>query len=267
VGEANVETLGEHLKRTREEQGIALEDIESVTKIGLAYLRNIEADRFDLLPAPIFTLGFLKQYAQCVGLDPQDVVLRYRLEVRKEGVPSTEGAVGNSWSLRRRAFWILLALVLGLVALWIFLAPGGNRKQERVRSIRFPRITERELKKQDLRKELDMSGAGTAEEGAFVAGGGVPASPPALEPVPASEPVALTLQAPRETHITVTLDGGMAQRHEVRAGDRISWQADRSIALEIGNGDAVRVFYRGEVYEDLGQKGEVVHIAFPPPAS
>ncbi len=263
-----METLGEHLKRRREEQGITLEDIESVTKISLAYLRDIEEDRFDSLPAPIFTLGFLRQYAQCIGLDPEDVVLRYRLEVRKEGAPSPEEMAGKSWSIKRRAFWILLAMLGGLVFLWVFLSPGDTRKQERVRSIRFPRTTERELKKQQLRQELNM-GSGSAEQGNGLPGG---ATQPregtqATNRFQDTGPVALTLQAVRETRVTVILDGQAAQSQLLRAGDRVSWQANKSIQLEIGNGDAVRIFYQGEVYEQLGQKGEVVHIMFPPPSS
>jgi len=261
-----VETLGEHLKRRREEQGITLEDIESVTKISLSYLRDMEEDRFDRLPASIFALGFLKQYAQCIGLDPQDVVLRYRVEVRREGLTPSEGMTGKSWSVRRRAFWILLGLLGGLVALWLFLSPGGQRDQERVRSIRFPRTTERESKKQLLREEIHAASEAAVDRGAGAAGAGEGESGAnAPAGVPDSGPVAVTLQALRGTKVTCAVDGGAARTQVLRAGDRVSWQGEESLRLEIGNGEAVRIFYRGEVYEELGRKGEVVHIVFPPP--
>ncbi len=262
-----METLGEHLKRRREEQGITLEDIESVTKIGLAYLRDMEEDRFENLPASIFTLGFLKQYAQCVGLDPQAVLLRYRLEVCKQGDGSPEGMRGKPWRMRRRAIWILLGLLGGLILLWLFLSPGDKGPEERVRSILLPRTTERELKKQRIREELDLGAGvmlpkgGGAEEGAQ--GGNVPGARIA----PADRgPVAVTLQALRGTRVTWTLDGEPPRSRVLRPGERVSWEAEDSLRLEIGNGDAVRIFYRGDVYEPLGRRGEVVHIAFPPPS-
>jgi len=262
-----VETLGQYLKRRREEQGITLEEIESVTKIGVSYLRDMEEDRFENLPESIFALGFLKQYAQCVGLEPQDVVFRYRTEVRKGGSPAPESMVGKPWSVRRRAFWILLGLVGGLIVLWLFLSPRDNHPEKRVRSILFPRTTERESKKQQLREDLNLGtgtvlqrGDGEPEDGEGGNRAGFPAG------LADGGPVAVTLQALRGTRVTWTVDAEPARSRLLRVGDRVSWEAESSIRLEIGSGDAVRIFYRGEVYEQLGRKGEVVHIVFPPPS-
>jgi cytoskeleton protein RodZ len=269
--EKTVETLGEHLKKHREDQGITLEEIEAVTKISITYLRYIDEERFDKLPAPIFTLGFLKQYAQCIGLDPEDVVLRYRLAARSDGASSQEDNDGQSWSVRRRAFWILLAAVCGTVFLWLFLAPGEDRKEERVRSIRFPRTTDREMKKQQLRDELQL-GSESASDRSPGQDAGVPgalpdrAAPGTRHMMPETGPVTVTLQAVRETRVKATLDGDPAAWKELDVGEQVSWQAREKIQLEIGSGNGVRIFYRGKVYEKLGRKGEVVHIVFPPPA-
>ena len=46
---------------------ISLRDIAERTKISLRYLEAMEADRFDLLPAPVFAKGFLREYARYVG--------------------------------------------------------------------------------------------------------------------------------------------------------------------------------------------------------
>ena len=56
---------------------INLRDIAERTKISFRYLEAMEADRFDLLPAPIFAKGFLREYARYVGLSPDDVVNHY----------------------------------------------------------------------------------------------------------------------------------------------------------------------------------------------
>ena len=70
-------SFGDWLRRQREMREISLRDIAERTKISLRYLEAMEADRFDLLPAPIFAKGFLREYARYVGLSPDDVVNHY----------------------------------------------------------------------------------------------------------------------------------------------------------------------------------------------
>src|SRR5215212_5908040 len=69
--------FGDWLRRQREMREISLRDIADRTKISLRYLEAMEADRFDLLPAPIFAKGFLREYARYVGLSPDEVVNHY----------------------------------------------------------------------------------------------------------------------------------------------------------------------------------------------
>ena len=70
-------SFGEWLRRQREMREISLRDIADRTKISLRYLEAMEADRFDLLPAPIFAKGFLREYARYVGLSADEVVNHY----------------------------------------------------------------------------------------------------------------------------------------------------------------------------------------------
>ncbi|HSK75559.1 MAG TPA: helix-turn-helix domain-containing protein [Thermoanaerobaculia bacterium] len=70
-------SFGDWLRRQREMREINLRDIAERTKISLRYLQAMEADRFDLLPAPIFAKGFLREYARYVGLSPDEVVNHY----------------------------------------------------------------------------------------------------------------------------------------------------------------------------------------------
>src|SRR5215218_7805528 len=70
-------SFGDWLRRQRELREISLRDIAERTKISLRYLEAMEADRFDLLPAPLFAKGFLREYARYVGLSPDDVVNHY----------------------------------------------------------------------------------------------------------------------------------------------------------------------------------------------
>src|ERR1044071_9815836 len=62
-------TLGEELKRRREEREITLTDISEATRIGTRFLKAIEMDNYGVLPGGIFTRSFIRAYAKQVGMD------------------------------------------------------------------------------------------------------------------------------------------------------------------------------------------------------
>ncbi len=78
------ETFGEYIKRERQLRQITLEEVADGTKIAIHMLRAIEADKWEDLPAEVFTRGFVKSYAEYIGLVPEDVLLRYEEERAKE---------------------------------------------------------------------------------------------------------------------------------------------------------------------------------------
>jgi cytoskeletal protein RodZ len=60
--------IGRTLRIAREERGLSLQQVEEVTKIRTRYLRDLENENFDVLPA-VYVLGSLKTYAGHLGLD------------------------------------------------------------------------------------------------------------------------------------------------------------------------------------------------------
>lgn len=68
---------GNDLKKIRDELGISLEEIAEMVKVRIVYLQAIENDQFEKAPSRLFLKGFLRAYAQCMGLDAEMVVSRY----------------------------------------------------------------------------------------------------------------------------------------------------------------------------------------------
>ena len=68
---------GELLRQVRESLGLSLQELSDKTKIGKNHLDNIEADRYDALPAQVYLRGFLMSYARVVKLDPLRVAKSY----------------------------------------------------------------------------------------------------------------------------------------------------------------------------------------------
>ena len=78
-----MESLGKDLKAERELRNLSLEEAANFTKIREPLLRAIEDDRYELLPPSFYVKGFLVAYARYLGLDPNEVILRYQKEYRK----------------------------------------------------------------------------------------------------------------------------------------------------------------------------------------
>jgi len=73
--------IGEVLKRTRTRHKIDIRTVEQQTKIRIKYLRALENEEWDVLPGPAYAKGFLRTYAQFLGLDGDALVDEYRRTV------------------------------------------------------------------------------------------------------------------------------------------------------------------------------------------
>lgn len=76
--------IGEVLKRARTRQGIEIRTVEERTKIRTKYLRALEAEDWEVLPSPAYAKGFLRTYAQLLGLDADAVIDEFRDRVESQ---------------------------------------------------------------------------------------------------------------------------------------------------------------------------------------
>ena len=75
-------SLGAYLKRERERRELTLRTISESTKVSLALLEGLEGDNISRWPGGIFRRAFVRSYAECVGLDPDDVFHRFEQQHR-----------------------------------------------------------------------------------------------------------------------------------------------------------------------------------------
>jgi transcriptional regulator with XRE-family HTH domain len=73
-----MEPPGKYLRRERELQNLSIKEAAESTKVREHFLTAIEEDRYEILPPGLYLRGFLMAYARYLGLDPNDVVLRYQ---------------------------------------------------------------------------------------------------------------------------------------------------------------------------------------------
>ncbi|HYX23295.1 MAG TPA: helix-turn-helix domain-containing protein [Thermoanaerobaculia bacterium] len=243
-------SFGDWLRRQREMREISLRDIADRTKISLRYLEAMEADRFDLLPAPIFAKGFLREYARYVGLSPDDVVNHYlsvhhpeeleaavkddtKVRSKPRAVDPGQPPVRRNWS-----YGLLFALVgLVLLVLVALAAWFADRHHDQPSAAR--------------------------QAPSIVAAPPAPAPKPkpatlAAAPPPPSAPLQLSLNFNQDCWVEAVIDG-KNRFSELRVqGEALQLEAEKSIVLTLGNAGAVEAQVNGYPL-DLGKKqGDVL---------
>ena len=116
------------LRQARLKAGVELQDVAKALRIQHAHLEALEEGRFADLPGNTYAVGFLRSYSEFLGLDPEDMIRRYKQESVSGGfqsplsfpVPSKEGRAPKPWL-------ILAVLVLAGVAYggWYYYSTRG----------------------------------------------------------------------------------------------------------------------------------------------
>ena len=119
------ETVGDLLRRAREGKSQPLDLVATRLKIRSGYLKAIEEGRFQDLPGLTYAVGFVRTYAEHLGLDSEDVVRRFRDEVTelKSQTQLIFPVVASEGKIPRGAI-LLLSAVLAAIAYggWYYLS-------------------------------------------------------------------------------------------------------------------------------------------------
>lgn len=114
-GEADtpLETVGQDLRAARLRRGDDLATASKALKIRKDHLEALEEDRFDSLPGRTYAIGFVRSYADYLGLDPVEAVERFKREIagRDEG-PRATAFHENDDERRLPHGWVVIAVVV-----------------------------------------------------------------------------------------------------------------------------------------------------------
>jgi len=186
-------TVGEMLADARQRAGQELSDVAAALRIRLVYLRALEQGEFAELPGPTYASGFLRSYAEYLGLDTMELLRRFRAEVAGRDRPAELYFPTPTSEGRAPGGTILLAtLIVAAMAYggWYYLSATDRTVLDLV-----PALPERFAV---LLDKMPWSSGGTS--GDAVDG---PGSPPPEPPAPPAAPApAITpAPAPRSTVI------------------------------------------------------------------
>ena len=267
-----MESLGARLRQRREQLGLTLGEAERVTRIRTYYLEALERDELEALPSPVQARGFLKNYADYLGL-PADEILRSYAEstapkrtlpllraAPTRPVPTRPRSDAAPRPIRRRWFSmdLLVAAVisLGTLALLVW---GGGRLMASLRQ-----RTEQAEESGFLIPTATSSPTAPATDLPVALGTLPPSESPVaatatLPPLPLpSGRVVLRLIAEQRAWIRVLVDGRQQFQGRIVPGDVLDYAADRIVEVSTGNGAGVRVSWNGQDQGLLGGLDEVV---------
>jgi len=108
--------VGELLHTTRRRCGFDMRATALKLRINLKYIAAIEAGRFEALPGEVYALGFVRAYADYLGLDGEEVIRLFKQELSQVGYNSSYALpVLSSDTGRPTSATLLLALTMGFI--------------------------------------------------------------------------------------------------------------------------------------------------------
>jgi len=277
-----MESLGERLKRGREEKNISLDEVVQATKINKGTLTAIENDQSEFLPPMVFVRGFIRKYARYVGLDEKELLDLYNGSCAGKEAHITPEELRGGKKIKFKALYIFLILVFVLAILF------GYQFFSRHFFEHKPGFQPQ--KKNSSEKTQPLFGKQTGIAKDSVAPLGAETSPvagetPALENRSSSAtfssdektevaessaasspalpfPVHMQAKCYATTWVGYVIDNGQPSQIFLFPGDEFSWEWQEKIELKLGNAGGIKVTVNGVPLKPLGKSGEVLSVVF-----
>ena len=263
---------GDILRRERERQNLSIKDIEKATSIRALYIEAIENGENDKLPGQVYVKGFIKNYANFLNLDGEELVRQYREEMnpgnttpeasgesktetpqseKKSNEPSKAEAPkaakpspspvsddGNRNSLMAVAAVLLFAICGGLF--YYFNNVEGGEMAKENPAVQTPAETSEP-------KAVEQSPT---------------PSPAASVASAATTGVNLEAKFTGRCWTKVIVDGIVAYEGTAEQGESLSWQANNQIDITAGNAGAIEFVENGVNLGVAGAVGDVIEKTF-----
>jgi len=275
-------SLGSLLRRSREELHIDLDDVVRVTRIRRHYLEALEDEVWsELPPFQVFVKGFLRTYAEFLGLD-KEMVLNYYLRAypfQKFEPPVLKEIRSQS------ARWYLIiipVLALALIATIIYLKkPFFEKSFQYLEEHSLIEKTENAAEDEDnkgqddKKKEVVFSKdekvvekvketalkSKSVEENIVLKESTIPIEKKDEKPL--SPRYILTANVNSKTWIGITIDDESVKEYLFQPGENIRWTAIKGFDILVGNAGGIEFSLNGKEVGNLGPEGKVLRLKLP----
>ena len=128
-----MESIGEKLRLARERNNLTIDQVARETHVAKRFLKGLEDEDFSVFPGETYAMGFLRNYAEYLGLSPEELIGIYRnIKIQEQPLPMSELLDSRPKLPPLRLILIAAAaiLILALAAFLIYRAatrgPTGN---------------------------------------------------------------------------------------------------------------------------------------------
>ncbi|MBL8056408.1 MAG: DUF4115 domain-containing protein [Anaerolineales bacterium] len=256
--------IGEQLRAARAARGCSLEEAERQTRIRARLLAALEAEDFSAFASATQARGFLRNYAEFLGLEAEAVLAGLsagaakarptaRPAAARPAAAPPSAVVGGGW--RRFFTWDLFIGVTVTALFTLLLVWGGWQLWQALGAAPAPTVT-----------PAGVSAAGTPAAGTAAPSGPTPtATPPEAtptEPLPTPRPnyvgVNVLVRAEQRVWLRAVVDGAETFAGQLTPGEAREFVGNTAVELWTGNGLGTRVVFNGQDQGVLGGLGEVV---------
>ena len=117
--DAPLETVGQDLRAARLRRGDDLATVSRALKIRRDHLEALEEDRFEALPGRAYAVGFVRSYADYLGLDPLQCVERFKGEIAgRNEVQPTVGPPPDTETSKLPQGWLVIGVVVFILIVY-----------------------------------------------------------------------------------------------------------------------------------------------------
>ena len=262
--------IGQILEQARKARGLTLEEVEHATKIRKRYLVGLEREDYGVLPDAVYAQGFLKTYADYLGLDGNELSREFkdRRRPRRErgisyGAPNRSefdqplinpGEVGVDRRRKRVSGTTIVTLLVALLAL----AAVVGALYYVGRGVQIS--GENPAPAQEQADAGSGSGAG-GKEPSESKGREEAATGGDSKGTGEAEPESVTVEVRVEgsaSWLSILADGRLAYEQIAQPGFSQTFEARHEISIRTGNAGAVGVEVNGQELGKLGESGEVL---------
>ena len=264
-----MEEIGRTLRETRERLGLTLEEAERTIRIRASMLGALERGEFDSLPSETQARGFLHNYAEFLGIDPEELLRQYdeskqpkhRRSLVARGGSKPTGKIKTKRRTRVPSWFSTDSLVIATITLGVIVVLGwGGQKL-------FVSIGSGEEAAAAVVSSADEISQPTAISTPSPAGSALAEATLLTTDDPTATPtlilnvldsVNLQVIVERESWVQVLVDGKEAFRGRMRAGEQSDYLGEERVELFTGNGGGIRVIFNGQNQGLMGYIGQVV---------
>lgn len=274
--------IGDKLRKAREAKNLSIQDMEKETSIRALYIEAIENGNYKILPGEAYLKGFIKSYANTLGLDGPMLVEEYKTE-QGQSLPEDEaaddvteeadkpakstaspaapkikpvksgglakqrnyGVVGSNRNSRGFSYKIMAGIIGFIICIGVYTFLSADEA---------PQPTA----KPAVKTTADNKPAVSQSQAAVQTPPAAPVKTPAAVPAANNNDIDIDIKLTGRCWLQVEVDNRVVYEGTAQSGEKFSWKGNENVKITAGNAGAIEFVQNGKELGKLGSAGEVI---------